>query len=87
MRGGALALVKGSTAILEATATRELAQATLDDRLQRVEGQRIITEPIRAETKTQVRLMWRDRFGLATREPQVLRIEALDDEGTDGWLQ
>ena len=80
VRGGTLALVKGSTAILEATATRELAQATLDDRPQRVEGQRIITEPISADTKTQVRLMWRDRFGLATREPQVLRIEALDDE-------
>ena len=80
VRGGTLALVKGSTAILEATATRELAQATLDDRPQRVDGQRIISEPISAETKTQVRLMWRDRFGLATREPQVLRIEALDDE-------
>ena len=80
VRGGALALVKGSTAILEATATRELAQATLNDRPQRVDGQRIITEAIRVEAKTQVRLMWRDRFGLATREPQVLRIEAVDDE-------
>lgn len=80
VRGGILALVKGSTAILEATATRELGQATLDDRPQRVDGQRIITEPINAETKTQVRLMWWDRFALATREPQVLRIEAIDDE-------
>lgn len=80
VRGGTLALVKGSTAILEATATRKLAQATLDDRPQRVDGQRIITEPISAEIKTQVRLTWLDRFGLATREPQVLRIEALDDE-------
>ena len=80
VRGGTLALVKGSTAILEATTTRELAQATLDDRLQRVDGQRIITEAISVDTKTQVRLTWQDHFGLATREPQVLRIEALDDE-------
>ena len=80
VRGGVLALVKGSTAILEATATRELAQAVLDDRPQLVDGQRIITEPISADTKTQVRLMWWDRFGLATREPQVLWIEAIDDE-------
>ena len=80
VRGGVLALVKGSTAILEATATRELAQAMLDDQPQRVDGQRITTEPISAGTKTQVRLTWWDRFGLATREPQVLRIEALDDE-------
>ena len=80
VRGGILALVRGSTAILEATATRELARATLDDRAQRVDGHRIISEPISVHTKTQVRLMWRDRFGLATREPQVLRIEALDDE-------
>ena len=80
VRGGTLALVKGSTAILEATATRELAQATLDDRQQRVDGQRIISEPISVDTKNQVRLRWQDRFGLATREPQVLQIEALDDE-------
>ena len=80
VRGGVLALVKGSTATMEATATRELAQAILDDRPQRVDGQRITTEPISADTKTQVRLMWWDRFGLATREPQVLRIEAIDDE-------
>ena len=80
VRGGVLALVKGSTAILEATATRELARATLDDRPQRVDGQRITTEPISTDTETQVRLMWWDRFGLATREPQVLRIEVLDDE-------
>lgn len=80
VRGGTLALVKGSIAILEATATRELAQATLDDRPQRVDGQRITTEVISVDTKTQVRLAWRDRFGLATREPQVLRIEALADE-------
>ena len=80
VRGGVLALVKGSTAILEATATRELAQAMLDDRPQRIDGQRIITEPISADTKTQVRLMWWDHFGLATREPQVLRIEAINDE-------
>ncbi len=80
VRGGVLALVEGSTATLEATATRELAQAMLDDRPQRVDGQRITTEPISADTKTQVRLMWWDHFGLATREPQVLRIEAIDDE-------
>ena len=80
VRGGTLALVKGSTVILEATTTRELAQATLDDRPQRVDGQRIITEAINVETKIQVRLTWQDRFGLATRKPQVLRIEALDDE-------
>ena len=80
VRGGTLALVRGSTAILEATATRELARATLDDRPQRVDGQRIITEAINVDTKTQVRLAWQDRFGLATHEPQVLRIEALDDE-------
>ena len=40
----------------------------------------IISEPISVDAKTQVRLMWRDRFGLATREPQLLRIEALADE-------
>ena len=74
-----LTLVKGSTAVLEATATRELAQATLNERPQRVDGARIITEALAVETTTEVRLAWRDSLGLAAREPQVLIIKARED--------
>ncbi len=80
IRGGIVNLVKGSTATLEATTTRELSEATLNNRPQKVNGARVMTEPIAVETTTEMHLTWRDRFGLAAREPQVLRFEALDDE-------
>ncbi len=80
VRGGIVNLVKGSTATLEAITTRELSEATLNNRPQKVEGARVMTEPIAVETTTEMHLTWRDRFGLAAREPQVLRFEALNDE-------
>ena len=80
VRGGIVNLVRGSTATLEATITRELSEATLNDRPQKVDGTRVTTEPIAVETTTEMHLTWQDQFGLAAREPQVLRFEALDDE-------
>ncbi len=95
VRGGTLSLLKGSTAVLEATATRELAEATLNNRPQRVDGARVTTEPIKtvetlgksaentqAKTpskNTELQLAWRDRFGLAAREPQVIQLEVRED--------
>ena len=80
VRGGIVNLVKGSTAILEASTTRELSEATLNNRPQKVDGARVTTEPISVETTTEMQLTWRDQFGLSAREPQTLRFEALDDE-------
>ena len=80
VRGGIVNLVKGSTATLEATITRELSEATLNNRPQKVDGARVTTEPISVETTTEMHLTWQDHFGLAAREPQVLRFEALNDE-------
>ncbi len=92
VRGGTLSLLKGSTAVLEATTTRELSEATLNDRPQRVDGARVTTEPIstvrgvsgetpkQKHPDTELQLAWRDRFGLAAREPQVIRLEVQEDE-------
>ena len=80
IRGGTLSLLKGSTAVLEATATRELAEATLNGHPQRVTGARMISDPINIEEQTELQLAWRDRFGLVAREPQVLRLEVHEDE-------
>ncbi len=79
VRGGIVNLVKGSTATLEATITRELSEATLNNRPQKVDGARVMTEPISTDTTTEMRLTWRDRFGLAASEPQVLKFEVEDD--------
>jgi hypothetical protein len=79
VRGGIVNLVRGSSATLEATTTRELSEATLNNRSQKVDGATVITEPISVETTTEMQLTWRDRFGLAASEPQVLQFEAQDD--------
>ncbi len=79
VRGGIVNLVKGSTATLEATTTRELSEATLNNRPQKVDGARVMTEPISTDTTIELRLTWRDRFGLAASEPQVLQLEVEDD--------
>ena len=91
VRGGTLNLLRGSTAVLEATATRELAEATLNDRPQRVDGARVTTEPIGVvgevsgapskpkQSDSLLQLAWRDRFGLVAREPQVIRLEVQED--------
>jgi len=80
-RGGTIRLVKGSSAVFEATATRDLAAAALNDRAQTVHGPQVTTERIAVEVSTELRLTWRDQFGLSAREAQVLHIEALDDQG------
>ncbi|MCY4403521.1 MAG: hypothetical protein OXD54_13165 [Candidatus Poribacteria bacterium] len=79
VRGGIVNLVKGSTATLEATTTRELSEATLNNRPQKVEGANVITEPISVDKSTEMELTWRDRFGLDASEPQKLQIDVQDD--------
>ena len=79
VRGGTVNLVKGSTATLEATTTRELSEATLNNRPQKVDGSTVITEPISVATTTEMQLTWRDRFGLTAKTPQVLQFDLEDD--------
>ncbi len=79
VRGGIVNLVKGSTATLEATTTRELSEATLNNRPQKVDGANVITEPISVEKTTEMQLTWKDRYGLEASEPQKLQIEVQDD--------
>ncbi len=84
IRGGTLSLLRGSSAVLEATATRELAEATLNNQPQHVTGVRMITDPISvvgevSNPDSLLRLTWRDRFGLVPREPQVLQLEVHED--------
>ena len=79
VRGGIVNLVKGSTATLEATTTRELAEARLNNQPQQVAGARVITGPISVDTTTEMHLTWKDRFGLTASEPQVLQFDVEDD--------
>ncbi len=79
VRGGTVNLVKGSTATLEATTTRELSEATLNNRPQKVDGSTVTTEPISVAMTTEMQLTWRDRFGLTAKAPQILQFDLEDD--------
>ena len=79
VRGGVINIVKGSSATLEATITRELSEATLNNHTQKVDGPRIITEPIADDTTTEIKLAWKDKYGLTASEPQIIQFEVNDD--------
>lgn len=79
VRGGIVNIVNGSTATLEATITRELSDAKLNNRPQQVIGARMITESIDADKTKDISLTWRDQYGLTATEPQVLKFEVEDD--------
>lgn len=79
VRGGIVSLVKGSAATLEAIITRELSEATLNERPQKIEGTKITTEPISVEKTTEMELTWRDQYGLTANEPQVVQFELQED--------
>ena len=79
VRGGIVSLVKGSTATLQATITRELSEATLNNRPQEVEGANITTEQISVDQTTEMELTWRDHYGLTASEPQVVQFELQED--------
>ncbi len=79
VRGGIVSLVKGSTATLQATITRELSEATLNNRPQKVDGANITTEQISVQKTTEMELTWRDHYGLTASEPQVVQFELQED--------
>lgn len=80
VRGGGVSLVKGSRATFRATATRELASATVNGQPVVPQGATVISPEIRVDGNRPVEFQWQDRFGLGGKEPFVLTINGRDDE-------
>ena len=80
VRGGVLAVVKGSTAVATATANRELAAATIDGERVEPAGATISTLPLLVEQSRDVTIEWQDRLGLSGGKPLVVSVAARDDE-------
>jgi hypothetical protein len=80
VHGGAVSVLKGAEAALEATASRELASAEVDGAKEKVSGAKIVTPLRKIDADVEKRVMWQDRDGLTPREPLVLRINAITDE-------
>ena len=80
VRGGVLAVVKGSTAVVTATANRELAAATIDGERVEPAGATISTLPLLVDQSRDVTIEWQDRLGLSGGKPLVVSVAARDDE-------
>jgi hypothetical protein len=80
VHGGAVSVLKGAEAALEATASRELASAEVDGAKEQVSGAKILTPLRKIDADVEKRVMWQDQDGLTPREPLVLRINAIADE-------
>ncbi|MFN7814438.1 MAG: hypothetical protein ACK5SI_17485, partial [Planctomycetia bacterium] len=80
VRGGSLSPVKGSTVTLAATATRDLATATVDGVEVTPEGATIRTGQIATKGESRVSLEWQDRHGLQGAKPLVLNVSPRNDD-------
>ena len=80
VRGGVLPLVKGSTAVVTATANRELAAATIDGERVEPAGATISTLPLLVDKSRDVTIAWQDSLGLSGGKPLVVSVAARDDE-------
>jgi hypothetical protein len=80
VRGGSITLVKGSKATFSATSGRELDAAWVDSVLYAPSGSTVSTPSMTIDGSRDLQFRWKDRFGLAGKEPFTLKITARDDE-------
>lgn len=80
VRGGVVSLVNGSRATFVATATRELASASIDGSQVQPAGAQLVTPTSEIDGDRQVELTWRDGLGLAGGEPFTLAITGRADQ-------
>ena len=80
VRGGAVSLVKGSTASFTAIASRDLKAAEVDGQKRRPQGAKVSSQATRIDGTRTMEFRWQDEFGLAGKEPFLLSINGRDDE-------
>ncbi len=81
IRGGSVTLLREAEVQFEATASRELASASVDGNPVKVEGDRLIsdTRTVAADPQEAV-FIWQDQLGLSARAPLKLAINPTEDE-------
>jgi len=79
-RGGAVNVLKGAQAALEAVASRELASAQVDGQAQEVSGDKVTTDFTAVNADIEKKVMWKDKDGLEPREALILKLRAVDDD-------
>lgn len=80
VRGGAISLVKGSSASFTATASRKLQTASVGGKAISPTEATIVSPAEQVNVDRKIEFEWTDQYGLAGKEPFTLSIKALDDE-------
>ncbi|MFM8891063.1 MAG: hypothetical protein ACKOTB_05445, partial [Planctomycetia bacterium] len=80
VRGGTLAVVKGSTVTVSARVNRDLAAAEVDGAKVEPQGGLIAAAPVVVEGPSDRVFTWRDTLGLAAAAPLRVGIAAREDE-------
>ena len=78
-RGGTLSVVKGSSVVVTATASRDLAAATIDGGRVVPAGATISTPARVVDRPLGLSLAWQDRLGRSGSRPLIVSIAAADD--------
>ncbi len=80
VRGGAVSLVKGSTARFTARASRDLSTAQVDGATQEPHGAMVSSPPSKVDGPRTMEFRWQDVHGLSGKAPFLLSIDGHDDE-------
>ncbi|MEM6692555.1 MAG: hypothetical protein AAF664_24210, partial [Planctomycetota bacterium] len=79
-RVGQITLVKGSRAVVSATANRSLESGLVNDQPQSPTEATLVSTEVEVLDKHELRFEWKDGLGLTGREPFSLQLDAVDDE-------
>jgi hypothetical protein len=80
VRGGSVSAVQGAVATFAATASRALMSAQFDGNAQVPNGATATSPATLIEVSRKLAIRWKDKFGLAGKEPFILSITAREDE-------
>ncbi len=79
-RSGRVAIVRGSEAVVSATADRDLATGQINAVPARPSGATLTSAPVRTDDTATLAFDWTDRDGLSGRQPFEITVEAIDDQ-------
>lgn len=79
-RAGRVTLLRGSKAVVTATANRELRQGKINAQIREPKGASLISHSVAIDDTESLRFQWQDKFGLSGISPFDLSVEAIDDE-------
>jgi hypothetical protein len=80
VRGGAMSLVKGAQAVFTATASRDLAAATINQEPRQPSGSKFASDRVAVVEDKLLNMEWKDAFGLTGKAPFELSVKGSDDE-------